>query len=707
MSDRGALRLAWSVFAVWLVFVLATVLLRLATRPLPGAAGLDGGDVLWTTITAAFGTVAILILARQPRNRIGWTLMVIGLLLAEPLGAYGEFALGRGLPGGVVSIAIDGPMWAPPIGLLGTVLLLRFPNGELLSPRWKKVEWTALLAISVTVLAILFSPRSLSEEGYPQLANPLGIDALAPVLNVLQAFVLVMPATIVASAASLVIRFRRASGVERMQLKWLTTAAAGVAVAYAAAILVSLQVEWGSPTTPTWIAAIQNAAVVTFILIPIAIGIAILKYRLYDIDVVINKTVVYGALAGFITLVYVGIVVGIGTVIGQGDRPNLGLSILATAVVAVAFQPVRERVQRFANRLVYGKRATPYEVLSQFASRMAGTYATDDLMPQMARVLAEGTGAATAKVWLRVARELRVTSVWPEADGAGFERMELPGGELPPIPNADLAIPVRDRGELLGALSITKGRGEPVTPTEEKLLSDLASQAGLVLRNVRLIEELRASRQRIVSAQDEERRRIERNIHDGAQQQLVALNVKLGLAKTLATRDLNKSEELISQLQSETQDALENLRDLARGIYPPLLRDKGLVAALNAQTRKVSVPVEVQADGVERYPQEIEAGIYFCVLEALQNIAKYARATHVVVRLAAREGELEIEVQDDGVGFDLAAIQRGAGLTNMADRLEALGGSLQIRSVPGSGTTVAGSVPVREIDKAKTPEPVG
>jgi signal transduction histidine kinase len=492
-----------------------------------------------------------------------------------------------------------------------------------------------------------------------------------------------------------------------MQLKWLTTAAAGVAVAYAAAILVSLQVEWGSPTTPTWIAAVQNAAVVTFILIPIAIGIAILKYRLYDIDVVINKTVVYGALAGFITLVYVGIVVGIGTVIGQGDRPNLGLSILATAVVAVAFQPVRERVQRFANRLVYGKRATPYEVLSHFASRMAGTYATDDLMPQMARVLAEGTGAATAKVWLRVARELRVTSVWPEVDGAGFERIELPGGELPPIFNADLAIPVRDRGELLGALSITKGRGEPVTPTEQKLLTDLASQAGLVLRNVRLIEELRASRQRIVSAQDEERRRIERNIHDGAQQQLVALNVKLGLARTLADKDLAKTEELISQLQSETQDALENLRDLARGIYPPLLADKGLVAALEAQARKATFPVTVQADGVGRFSKETEAAVYFCVLEAMQNVAKYAQASNVMVRLFGLGGELNFQVEDDGRGFDPEATRRGSGLTNMTDRIEALGGTLEIQSHPGRGTTLVGSVPIREIQRETVPERVG
>jgi signal transduction histidine kinase len=211
---------------------------------------------------------------------------------------------------------------------------------------------------------------------------------------------------------------------------------------------------------------------------------------------------------------------------------------------------------------------------------------------------------------------------------------------------------------------------------------------------VKLIEELRASRQRIVSAQDEERRRIERNIHDGAQQQLVALNVKLGLAKTLAARDTEKTDQMLAQLQTETQDALDNLRDLARGIYPPLLRDKGLVAAFDAQARKVSVPVEIKADEVERYPQEIEAGVYFVLLEALQNVTKYAGATKVTLRLSGKHGQLTFEAEDDGAGFDPRLAKRGSGLTNMTDRIEALGGTLEVESTAGSGTTVRGRVPV-------------
>ena len=280
---------------------------------------------------------------------------------------------------------------------------------------------------------------------------------------------------------------------------------------------------------------------------------------------------------------------GSGSLIGRGDQPNVALSILATGVVAIAFQPVRERVQRFANHLVYGKRATPYEVLSEFSDRLGGAYAAEDLLPRMARILAEGTGAARTDVWLASGSVLRPDATWPEDAPA------LP--DLPVEPFPDAVIPVRHQGELLGALSLEKRTGETLSATERKLVEDLAGQAGLVLRNVRLTEELlarledlKASRQRLVAAQDEERRKLERNLHDGAQQQLVALSVKARLAQQLARRDPARVALMLEQIQSDTNDALENLRDLARGIYPPLLQDKGLVAALEAQARKAVGP---------------------------------------------------------------------------------------------------------------------
>jgi signal transduction histidine kinase len=264
--------------------------------------------------------------------------------------------------------------------------------------------------------------------------------------------------------------------------------------------------------------------------------------------------------------------------------------------------------------------------------------------------------------------------------------------------------PVRHQGELLGALSIEKKPGDAITATEENLVRDLAAQAGLVMRNVALteqlldhIEQLRASRQRLVSAQDEERRRLERNLHDGAQQQLVALAVKLRLAEQLAEREPAKTKEMLAGLQADTGDALENLRDLARGIYPPLLADKGLVAALESQARKAAIPTVIRADDVARYPQDVEATIYFCALEALNNASKYSQASRAEVRLAQTDGHLRFEVDDDGVGFDAAATGYGTGLRGMADRVDAVGGTLDVRSSPGGGTTVSGSIPVGSV----------
>jgi signal transduction histidine kinase len=434
--------------------------------------------------------------------------------------------------------------------------------------------------------------------------------------------------------------------------------------------------------------------------LPIAMALAIIKYRLYDIDVVISRTLVYGALAAFITAVYVGIVVGVGTLVGSGGRPNLALSIVATAVVAVAFQPVRERLQKIANRIVYGKRATPYEVLSQFSERVAETYAGDEALSRMARVLAEGTGADRADVWLRAGSMLRMTASWPE-EATAEEPVVVRDHVLPDMPGADRAVAVRHQGKLLGALTVTKRPGESLTPIEQKLLDDLAHQAGLVLKNVGLtaellarLDDLRASRQRLVAAQDQERRKLERNLHDGAQQNLVAMKVKLSLAEMFALKDADKAKAMLVELAGDADEALDTLRDLARGIYPPLLADQGLGAALQSQARKATVSVAIEDGGIGRYAQESEAAIYFCVLEALQNVQKYAGASQATVRLNEVDGELRLEVEDDGKGFDIANQKKGSGTQNMEDRLDALGGAIEMRSVVGKGTMLKGFIPV-------------
>jgi signal transduction histidine kinase len=376
-------------------------------------------------------------------------------------------------------------------------------------------------------------------------------------------------------------------------------------------------------------------------------------------------------------------------------------------VVAIAFQPVRAWVQRLANRLVYGRRATPYEVLADFAGRMAGACAAEDLLPRMARILAEGTGATRADVWLKSGATFGDGAAWPPG-APPLPPARATAADVPAYPAADRILPVRHRGEVLGALSVSKRPGEALTPTEDRLLADLAAQVGLVLKNAGLreqllarLEEIRASRQRLVAAQDRERRRIERNIHDGAQQQLVALAIKLSITESMIGTDTEGERALLAELRQDAAGAVEDLRDLARGIYPPLLAGEGLVTALAAQARKAPIPTSVTADGVRRYPQEVEAAVYFCVLEALQNVAKYAGATRAEVRLAASGHHLMFEVTDDGAGFDPQSRGYGTGLQGMADRLHAHGGSLQVRSSPGAGTTIAGRLPCPVLEAAR------
>jgi signal transduction histidine kinase len=317
-------------------------------------------------------------------------------------------------------------------------------------------------------------------------------------------------------------------------------------------------------------------------------------------------------------------------------------------------------------------------------------------------VLAEGTGADRTEVWLRAGGVLRAAASWPErATGDRAEATVAVRGQDLPILPGDLAVAVRHQDELLGALTVSKRQGESLTPIERNLLDDLAHQAGLVLKNVGLtgellarLDDLRASRQRLVAAQDEERRKLERNLHDGAQQNLVAIKLKLGLAAMLADKDPDQALKAIAELKDDTDEALDTLRDLARGIYPPLLADKGLKAALASQARKATLPVTVEAEGIGRYSQDIEAAIYFCCLEAMQNIQKYAGAGRGTIRLREADGALRFEVEDDGAGFDPATQKKGSGLQNMEDRLDALGGTLDLRSSPSHGTTLTASVPL-------------
>jgi signal transduction histidine kinase len=711
-DDRGSepparpLLLARAVFGLTLLAAAGGVIFAVLDLRRPAEAIFHVTDLPFLLAFAAFPVVGYILASRRPENAISWVVLGVGAIFGIDIliGSYSSYALHGGLGGrrlGGIVAAVEGPMWVPIVALPATFLILLFPSGHLPSPRWRWFARILGFGLVLVFLAILFGPGPLEDSAVSDLENPLGVGWLRPLLPFLLALIALLPVGIVMSLSSLVRRYRRSTGVERLQLRWLVTAAGIVAVLYAISLPIGLVAGWGQTTTPLWVNLLQGAAIFSFALIPLAIGVSVLRYRLLEIDVVVNRALLFGALAIFITAIYVAIVVGVGAL--MGSRANPVLSAAAAAIVALAFQPVRRRAQRVADRLVYGKRATPYEVLSEFSERVGKTYATDDLLPRMARALADGTGAARADVWVRAGDQLRPEATWPpEAEPVSpIPASKVEGSSAPAF---SMLEPVRHDGELLGALSFSKKPGESVSPTEERLVRDLAAQAGLVMRNVALterlmenIEQLRASRQRLVTAQDEERRKIERNLHDGAQQRIVALAVKVRLLEQLVERDPEKAKAVAAGLQTDTQEALQELRDLARGIYPPLLADKGLIAALESQVGRSAVPVTIDADQLGRYPREVEAAVYFSCLEALQNVAKYAQASRATLRLSDGNGLLRFEVTDDGVGFEAGHTPYGTGLQGIADRLSALGGEVTVRSTPGAGTSVMGELPVEEV----------
>jgi signal transduction histidine kinase len=656
--------------------------------------GIDAGDFVWIATATVAAVTGALILARKPHHLVGWTLLGYGMATAVAVGGSGlAIILAEGERMAVAAIfeGISTGLVTAGLVLVPAALFL-FPTGAVPSPRWRPLTWVMAAAASVGFFVALVNlgfggDASASLFGPSPLMSSLGgvADALSG------PYFLLLMISVLGAVVSLGLRYRRSEGEERLQLKWVV--AAGV---FFALTVLTVGVVSGNAQADGWVEVLLSFGLMS---IPIAMGIAILKYRLYDIDVVISRSLTYGVLAVFIGVVYVWIVVGIGEILGQGDSANVGLSILATALVAFAFQPVRRRVERWANRLVYGERATPYEVLARFSQR-AAEMSDEDLLGRIPRLIVDGTRASGAALWVKSGTSFHTAAVWPKSDTT--RRIDI--ADIFEDPDADYSLSVLHDGELLGGISLVNERGETITPAEEELLANLADGMGLALRNTQLTAELRRqvkdlkrSRDRVVSAADEARRSLEHDLDSGPQQQLVAVKVKLGPTRMLAERaGAEKTAKVLADIEEQTGDAIAAIREFAAGIYPPLLGAEGLAVALGQQAQNAALPVTLDAESIGRYPRDVEAAVYFIVLEALQNTAKYAGASAAEVSLFEQNGNLRFKISDDGAGFDKGRISNGAGLNGISDRMDTVGGSWHIESSPGSGTKVEGTVPVKD-----------
>ena len=690
----------------------ATVLVALAGLVLTG---LEWGSLATSDAIGGVGAVAGAIayaalgalIVRQAGNFVGWFMLAEGAATAVMItgSAYAIFGM-KAHPGTLPAAAAAGALAEAVFVLVAidlAALFLVFPTGRLPSPRWRPAALAGLVLTGLTLASFAVSTRRvalLAPGGislvYP---NPLAVRSLQPVtwLGTLNGLAAVFPLLLAGALVSLVLRYRRGDQRLRQQMKWLGLAIAGV---LATQVVGGLAIAFGQANKPLQQVPYAITPFLVFLAIPVAMAIAILRRRLFDIDVIISRALLFTLLSAGVTAIYAAIVLGIGTVVGSGSDPLL--TVAAAVVIALVFQPLRQRATLLANRVVYGERATPYQVLSDFAADMAGQLDLGGALDRMVSLLGGAAGAARVEAWVRVGAELRPAAVWPRGS-APSAVVELNGAaELPALDVPARMVPVRHGDDLLGAISLSKPPQEPLTGTEDSLLQHLASQASLVMRNAQLtaelratIEELLASRRRLVEAQDAERRRIERNLHDGAQQQLIALAIQLGLLAESAD-DPDLIRQAIPDLKAQLSTALDDLRALARGIYPPLLAEQGLVMALRTQAARSPVPVVLEADQIGRYSQDAESTVYFCTLEALQNVAKHARASAVTVRLSGSADTLEFSVSDDGAGFPAAATRHGSGLQGMSDRLAAHGGTLTVTSQPGHGTTITGRLPTSE-----------
>jgi signal transduction histidine kinase len=665
---------------------------------LVGDDGLSVAELVRVGLVVAWALAGLVLVARPGQRRLGTIVLTAaalggvcvlcsGILHRDPAGSLGAAA------------ALVRPLAAGLLPAVAFHLIVGLPDGRLQS-RPRRVGVAVGYAAGAALGLALWSRR-------PAL----------PVWPVVVAGVLAVAAGVGPSHR----RFLAARGVARQRMEWVGLAA--VVVAEAALVVTALRVLAGWPRpVPEVVGAVS-------VLIPLALAAGASPRLVGRVDRLLAHTVSLAGLSGLVVAVYLLVVLGLGQVPSERERALLLLSMAAAAVCALLYHPARERLTQAANRLVYGERSAPDEALRSFGARLSRAIPLDELLLQLAESLHKTMALDAAEVWTGGEGLLERAASVPDR---GPGRLVVDPAEAPVVARAgvvgrawlaiwlpslldghrDAAVrvaPVAHSGELLGLLVVARRADERFGEEDERVLAELARQVGLALHNVRLdsalqasldelrhkAEELQASRARIVVAADAERRRIERDLHDGAQQRLVALAVKLRLARRLVDADLDQARGMLDELRDEVKDAVEELRSLAHGIYPPLLLDQGLAAALGSAAQRATIPTRVEAGPVGRYPADVEAAAYFCCLEALQNAMKHAgpEAT-AVVRAWEEGGALRFSVSDDGAGFDAAAKAGGTGFVNMADRLGAIGGSLRVESTPGGGTTVVGVLPL-------------
>ncbi|MGW4521123.1 ATP-binding protein [Amycolatopsis sp. NPDC004378] len=562
--------------------------------------------------------------------------------------------------------------------IIGVQMLSAFPDGGV-ERRWQRIllrlMWLHLLLPPLLLLAspnLVIDPYLLDPA--PQVPSPFAVPQLAWLAGPAGAAAKGFAGPIVV-AVILSSRYLHASRQLQARMR---------SMVYAMALIIPVSLAYGALTVqfgqnnPLWRQGGLALGIVVLLTLSAITVIGIVRHRLFDVDVTLRRSVVFGVLSLGIAGIYFGLAAAPG--LALGNRIPVELAVVMTIGAAVIFQPLRRRLEKLADRIVFGERINRYQVLTAFGSRLEHTVELGDLLPRLADTTHQGLAAS----WVRV--------TLPDATAVAGQ----PSGETM------LTVPLERGREMVGTIECGAKDGG-YQPDDRVLLSTLAGQAATAIANVQLtarlaeqVAELERSRARIVTAQDTERRRIERNIHDGAQQNAVSLIMKLRLARNQLGRGDRSRDDVFDELQRDTRDLLTDLRELAHGIHPPVLSDQGLVPAVQAKADRVPLDIHVHADTAllaERFDAEIEGAAYYVVCEALTNFVKHGAAHTAGIELTTRDGHLAVLVRDDGTGITSAS-RNGHGLANLRDRVETLGGTLTIDSSPGTGTTVHATMPI-------------
>ncbi|HEV3480033.1 MAG TPA: GAF domain-containing sensor histidine kinase [Gaiellaceae bacterium] len=651
LSERAKRRLAWSIWGV-LGCLLAAVLLL---RPLHRDAA------LLLAVAPPFTTVGAFIAARRPANPIGWLFLGFGAaIVMRSFGtqyAYHGFVSEPGsLPGAGWIGSVGVHAWHPSFTFLVFVLLL-FPDGRLPSRRWRPIAWLSVVTALVGFASGMLESSFLTDEiNLPFVEPPVArTDAVAgPVFGV---FLVVNAALLVAAMAAFGFRLRRARGEERLQLQWFGYSVVVVIAALPISLLLTGDGRAFAAVTPV---------------VPLAAAFAVLKYGLYDIDVVVNRSLVYAALTAFVLAVYAALIGLTEAVAGRSG--GAATSLLAAAVVAVAIAPLRDRVQRTVDGMLYGERRDPYRVLSRLGTRLQATMAPEEVLPSVVDTVADSLRLPYAAVVLagRVEAEC----------GTRSDREER--------------LPLTYRGDDVGELVLGRRSGEDdFSSSDRRLLADLARQAGVAAHAVSLTRALQRSRERLVTAREEERRRLRRDLHDGLGPALAGITLQLDGARSLLRRDPVAARETLEELRRQTQTAIADIRRLVYDLRPPTLDELGLLGALREQAARLEGELRVTVNGPRELPPlpaAVEVAAYRIALEAVTNAARHANATSCTVNLSVNGG-VRVDVRDDGDGLP-AAYRAGVGITSMRERAAELGGACIVRRAEPTGTAVEAQLPV-------------